>query len=162
MDKRKAIKKGLNHILISFGVILIVLSFLFYFVKPEILMNIGYSKLLSYHAKDYDEELRQIGIEIVRGCDNKYCNMIKLTDYFNKFTYVNSANNRLYSYKDTIKNLAGDCDDLSYAFSALAYNIGLDVDVECNIDHCWNKIFLYNQIYEYDATTNKLSLIGYV
>lgn len=161
----------LNRLFDSFAYICIgiVLGALliYFFIPPEMEIDI-YGKWLTQHT-GYDQELRSLAVNLTRDCqeltisneDRKLCQLTNLVDFFNDFDYVDGRPT-VYPPKDTIKNRAGDCDDLAYAFSSVANQIGLNVEVKCSKNHCWNIINFNNKFYYhdklyYDATIDLLT-----
>lgn len=112
-------------------------------IKPEA-MSIIYGKVITWHSVERDEELRSLAINLTSNCIDYvgYCQLGRIVNYLNEFDYVNSADGYIYPVKETIKNKAGDCDDLSYVFSSLISQLGIKSKVVCTIGHCWNEIEL--------------------
>lgn len=128
-----------------------------------------FSLFMSMGANTQDDDLRVLAINITSDCDLMYdtleeeqrCQMTHLFYYVSDFSYVLGAGSNIIVYppEKIIKFKAGDCKNKSYLYSALAYNIGLDVKIKCEKHHCYNMVFINKKTFIVDTTTGRLEML---
>jgi len=132
--------------------------FLYYYLsRPEQLYKFGsvVGFFYTYGANHNDKELRDLAINLTRGCEaNTYCSALYVylaMKDFNYF-YAGESGTILYPSLETYNNKGGNCQDLAYTYASILHQVGVEAYVKCEFDHCWNIVKTTKGIYIVDLT----------
>ncbi len=142
-----------------FLIMIIIANVVFYYYmgQPEQLHKFGsfVGFFYTYGANGDDIELRELAINLTRGCGtNTYCSALYVYLAMNDFNYIYSGVSGMRTYQpiDTFRNRAGDCSNLAYTYASILHQIGIEVYVKCESDHCWNIVQTTKGTYIVDLT----------
>jgi len=135
-----------------------LLLFGYIFYHPELLTGIREFDFLdssmTFSAKRENSELKEIALNITKGCDEEgggldrleSCYAQRIYNYVSKFDYGFGAykNQKVYPVMETIKNKIGDCKNKAYTYSSLASQVGLDVKIKSRDRHMFPLTYFRN------------------
>ena len=91
-----------------------------------------------HFAESHSSELREIAIDIGRGCrSDAYCWAESFYYNLSGIEYVYTGkNDRLYDPLFTYETMTGDCKQGTILFVALMKSVGFDAETKCAAHHC--------------------------
>lgn len=170
LTKKDYILMPLRELIFTSGIAFIVILVLigYVFLNPEkstFIEKFDFTgSSLTYSAYKPDKELRELALNITDKCKDAYnidelerCYSENIYIYIRDFDYAlgNYKNRQIYPVKETIKLKYTDCKGYSYTFTALASQVGLDVQIKCNKKHCYPIVnFRDGEVFVTDPTSN--------
>jgi len=104
------------------------------------------------------ENLRNLALNITRGCVSDFCRMNKIMDYvYETIKYQPDWGLDYYqSPEETLKKGTGDCDDKAILYCSLARQVGLLCKVFSEKNHALTKVCFDDRCYIVDPTNSKI------
>lgn len=137
--------KILRELFCVIGIISVTLSLIYFMltgnsVELAAINNVVNSDFNSF-AKQYDEELRDVALNLTADCSGgySYCFAIELFNGLENLRYVPTSNHKILYHPMYVYNTnAGDCRNVASLYVGLMHSLGFDAYVDCDFHyrHC--------------------------
>ena len=113
--------------------------------NPDLMFSIGgfwattHNIASEFQSYEYKEELKNISINLTKGCGDDYCKAQRIFIELINFKFKNGTDLRPLTIWDEKEC---DCDECSYLFISLLKSIDINSMMQCTQNHCYTIVKL--------------------
>lgn len=113
--------------------------------------------VFSNYEKDLHLELKEISLNLTKGCDSDYGRALLIYQYLvSTFEYEEGSN--LHPMQ-IWEEKSGDCDEISYLYISLLKTLDIDASMQCELQgglgHCYSIVKLENKLILVDVVQER-------
>ncbi len=111
--------------------------------------------LINFQSKGDKEKLRDIALNLTKGCEDDYCKIKLIYLELWDFPYNEQNDGDSYNPLSIWESGKCDCDECSYLLMYLLKTLDIKSTVQASYDHAWNLVYLDDKVIWIDLTSGR-------